>query len=421
MRAVVGSGEAAVIEASRVSAHDARTGVSIFRWEIATLAIAAYYGLYFFIAGGPPLYMHLASGALVAAATVRLALRPVVPRGWWLPALLLPTLLLTVVTREVHGVLLVGSYAAILASYLVLSDGMPWRPVMVYWILLVVVVPSFIASSIIGRSIIPVEEGFMNPPRLLPDLSDPLIRVNIGPYGSTSHYSGLLGVLVVSAALMRLRRRLTPLDLAMLSLGAYLTIASRARVALLTMVCIGVLVTINWRRFHRLLSFIVVIGFTTSVYATALLEAGLVSSDNAVTQFFRIGSEEADFSNGRAWLWAYHLSYFADAPLTGAGLDAIDLTIGERLGTGEVVQAGSESFYTAMLAAFGIAGLMFPLLHLALLVVALARRDLTLTVLAAIVLVQTTAASGFGVLYGLGQSVVLMWLCNRLTRASVDE
>jgi hypothetical protein len=63
-------------------------------------------------------------------------------------------------------------------------------------------------------------------------------------------------------------------------------------------------------------------------------------------------------ASGRAWLWLYHMNLFTDNLWTGVSSAYVDFKVGSVVENKEIARAGSESFFTKLLARDGLWGII---------------------------------------------------------------
>jgi hypothetical protein len=114
----------------------------------------------------------------------------------------------------------------------------------------------------------------------------------------------------------------------------------------------------------------------------------------------KLANMDIGITTGRSSLWFYHLTLFYDNILLGAHSDRILFHIGDILYDGSVAKTASESFYTSVLARFGILGFIFPVLHLYFLVTAILKKCLYSIIWCSIFILGNVFSSLFGGCYG---------------------
>jgi hypothetical protein len=235
-------------------------------------------------------------------------------------------------------------------------------------------------------------------------------RINIGPPGSTIHFIATLAGMAVIISFYRVLVLRQPANFLALIIYGYLLVFSGARSVGLGVVC-GVLIIgigrFKLRFLPHICYFFVSVGLIV-VYGADLVAMLLPQTDELGGNLLKSGN--ADITSGRLWLWGYHLSLFK-ANIFGAGSDSLrGLVVGELASDGEVVGAVAESFYTYLLAVYGIFAIPIFALHLRVLHGVAKAGDILKSAVLVMAIISTAASSIFGGAYGAAIALLIPFL-----------
>ena len=159
-------------------------------------------------------------------------------------------------------------------------------------------------------------------------------------------------------------------DIFFFGLSFYLVFFSTSRSIFMCMGGVLLLFLINWKRIRPRTTVTVATMLIVSVYILENLStyADVLVKNELIGQFLH--AEDFDrygVTSGRSWLWTYHLMvFFSNIPF-GGGRESVDFFVGDWIGAlGEEAHAGSESFYTGILACYGLIGVILIILHISL-------------------------------------------------------
>ena len=253
-------------------------------------------------------------------------------------------------------------------------------------------------------------------------------RVNFGPPGSNSHFTAVisgLGFILCLHSIIFHGKNLRKLLVASLMLYFILFSGSRA-------VYIGVVAASLVIVFPSLCSKNIPIpkygSYLFSTYLVLLMGLLSVYSTGFLATFFQehISGELAssltkshlsDLSAGRIGLWALHISTFIDMPFGGGGSVLRTIELGDSLSDGEVLSASSESFFTYLIAVYGVWGLLAFGFYLFILKELGHSKDYLKSGLLVFALITTAASSLFGGAYGMGIWLIVPLLSAKLVKA----
>lgn len=207
---------------------------------------------------------------------------------------------------------------------------------------------------------------------------DSNMAINILGYG-TKHGTATVGFLLFIASLCNIylkrhigiRWKRFRKDLFFFGLSFYLVFFSTSRSIFMCMGGVMLLLLINWKNFRPRTTITVATLLIVAVYLLENLSAyaDVLAENEIIGQFLHTENfgREYGVTSGRSWLWAYHLAvFFSNLPF-GGGREVVDFRVGDWIGTlGEEAHAGSESFYTGILACYGLIGVILILLHISL-------------------------------------------------------
>ena len=351
-----------------------------------------------------PAYSHISTLILLCAA-VSNGWRHGLPQSSIFRWILASTIALSMVALVTHGsvealypLVHIGGACA----YIMIFRNARIDPRIILAAFVLLVVPEFLLSVFVfgdihasARAIVGLPIG--NAPDILPEEVNQW-RVNIGPFGTTVHFTGELGALLLVTCGLMWKRVRRPLYLIGIVIGMYLTVFSGARTAYLAVLVYGFLCLVNRSRIRPLGSTIAVILVIGLSYGAEVISDILPTATGVIGELVHLNNK-GDITSARSWLWRYHMSALESAPFMGVGFEPLRFSLGDIV-DGKRAKGTSESFYTAMLAAYGLPGLLFPMFHCLLFVAAVRRRQRHLIALAGLVLVSTVANATYGVIYG---------------------
>lgn len=238
-------------------------------------------------------------------------------------------------------------------------------------------------------------------------------RVNIGTPNFTKHFSGDMGLLNAIAGFFIYTYTKKKKYLVVSFFSIYVLFFSGARAALITFLCCIILFLINRRKVNTKLSFSMMILFVALFYlSNTIVEylVLLVPVDSFLGELLKLQLYDTHYgiTSSRDFLWAYHLKLFSSDVLLGVDSSFVRFSIGDRLADGTIASAGSESYYTAMLAQYGLLGLVFPILHLYFFKRALTTQNMFSIIWCAIFILENVFNSTFANVYGVYFFVYIM-------------
>jgi hypothetical protein len=122
---------------------------------------------------------------------------------------------------------------------------------------------------------------------------------------------------------------------------------------------------------------------------------------------------------GRAWLWLYHMDLFFENLFIGTDDSLLDISKGDYTYTGEISQAGTESYYTKLLARDGIWGFIHIGFYLYLLYLAIKSKNNFAYFLIVIIIISNATVSQFSNMYELS-SFLGYWMLFSLLFNNAD-
>lgn len=385
-------------------------------WGAASSIVFVMMAFYFLRAllDLPPELNHIPA-VLLELAALLLLLR----NGFYIPPHLRPLTVSLVILAAV-GWVSGGFYSAFyityhlfgLLAYLLLfgSQTISHRIVPVF--LGVFVLPVFFLA--VGTDWLPTSE-LGNPQALFPS-SDTSWRINIGPPGSTIHFTAEVGLLLLLIGLAAWLRHRTPATTLLVASALYLIVFAGSRSAYIAALMTGVVMLINRHGVNPRATYLTLGTTVALLYASESLAIILPRFEGVLGALTKLTESNLDVTAGRGWLWAYHVNLFLSAPLTGVGLEAIRFNVGDLVANDSVAKASSESVYTRLLAVYGIWGLLVPLIHLYLFKLALASRSVFHIGLATMFILTTVGTSTYATIYGVFHPFVLASLAAILPR-----
>jgi hypothetical protein len=238
-------------------------------------------------------------------------------------------------------------------------------------------------------------------------------RVHVGPWGTTYHYtSDLAQIMFVMGAAYYLGTKKVKY-LIMWGAGGYLLLFAGSRGAYIAIMTMMVMYIVNRRKRRTLVSWILLLSAVSIVYGSEVIGQYLprFSNSHVLASLTRLNSHnEHGVSAGRSWLWQYHLDIFMRNPVQGAGTERVSFRVGDTV-NGKIAPAGSESFYTQILASYGVFGLCFIALHLYLFARCVRHPDIIKLLLCTIAIVNTAANSMLEVLYVPATFFIVAYIC----------
>jgi hypothetical protein len=298
------------------------------------------------------------------------------------------TVILCLISLSLHGILaakdLFISLGGLLCAQYYVSKHR-FNPQIIFMVYLLILIPQFFYDSIVyggdDLKYIPVGENWY---------------LNVITSDSTKHDTCVLGFLLLSASAFYgiMKRKMNLYHWGFIILGLYFIIFSGSRgglMALLSAVFVYYLNKSKVRKGVTILSIILIIAF---VYGIEIFMDSFISigrKDSIIAEFLKVESfQNHGVSAGRMWLWVYHLQEFITSHYLGGGREVIDFTVGDFV-KGEVAEAGSESPFTALLACYGIIGILLIMVYFGMFVYALNRKNRFAVFITTIALIQTIA------------------------------
>lgn len=232
-------------------------------------------------------------------------------------------------------------------------------------------------------------------------------KVHIGYPGSSIHLTGALASLTLLAYLEGLHKKNVSFYFIIFALLYFVIFSgSRALIFSLGLTILSILISkiLKERLKHAWLPLLVMsiffiylspfIGELINAFAFPVVMAGLLKIDNP------------DITSGREWLWGYHLSLFFDRPFGNGSEILREMVVGDSI-NGETISASSESFFTYILAVYGVFSIPLFLL-LPYLFIKLGNIDgINISALVFFAVLATVASSVFGGAYGM--NLVLLY------------
>lgn len=288
------------------------------------------------------------------------------------------------------------------------------------------VVPTFLGLFVLpvffvalGTNWLPASD-LGNPQALLPS-SETSWRINIGPPGSTIHFTAEVGLLLLLIGLAAWLSRRTPANSLLVAGALYLIVFAGSRSAYIAALMTAVVMGLNRHTIRPRATYATLGATIALLYASESLAIILPRFEGVLGALTKLTESNLDVTAGRGWLWAYHLNLFLSAPLTGVGLEAIRFNVGDWVANDTVARASSESVYTRLLAVYGIWGLLIPLIHLYLFKLALASRSVFHIGLATMFILTTVGTSTYATIYGVFHPFVLASLAAIVPRYQKPE
>ena len=291
-----------------------------------------------------------------------------------------------------------------------------------YWL----IIGGSISLLLTSLGVAPTDDVSHSPVRLIP-VADDGWRVNFGPPGSNVHFtaivSGLGFILTLHAVLafgINVKRLL------MLILMTYFCVFAGSRAVYIAIFSATVVMAYSYlftgkqrvRRsgFLAISCFMLFVGLLI-VYSAQLIAPLLGSSlsDGAISNLTK--SDLSDSSAGRIGLWILHLSIFTDNIFGGGGAVLQSLSIGDTLSSGDSLRAKDESYFTYLLAVYGIWSFLIFYLYASVFLHLSRSRDVLKVVLFIFAIISTAASSLFSGAYGMGIWLIVPLLSAKLVKA----
>lgn len=392
--------------ASEIHCRNESNGFLILSGESLALLLfgVMYINIFFAL---PPLAYHAVTLIVILLAGYKLWGQSVALKGWVVGVALI-FIIPSLVNKDFKGFIYSESTLLGMSGYFVLFYNRPMTEDFLSRALWFIVLPGFVVSSLF------VGPGYHfatqeNTPTLIP-LVENLYRINIGPWGTTVHFTGDFGLLLlVSTYFCKSISKNARILLILFS--SYLVLFSGAREAYFTLfVLAGVEVLVYFNKYKLILPWVLVdIAFLYGVQFWAMY---LPSDSGILGELFKTNASYNDLSSGRVWLWALHLNAFWDSPFVGIGRHGFDLLY--QNWSMDTLPATSESYYTSQIAIYGVFGFIFPLLNFMILGAAIKARRGFAIALSSIAIIGTIANSSYGAIYVPFQSLMLPLLASLL-------
>lgn len=269
----------------------------------------------------------------------------------------------------------------------------------------------------------PVNFTFIN--RFVPSISNNF-GINIGPPNFTKHFTGDLGLVSTLSSYFLYKSRKNKIFIFTGVFSCYLLLFSGSRTAIVCGIAIILLILVNQAKIRSNLSIIILLVFIIQFYLIDYAigyVTPLISTDSMIGSLFKLenASNQYGITSNRNFLWSYHLDLFLTDPILGSHSDLIRFRVGDILKDGTIATAGSESYYTAMLAQYGILGLTFPFLHLFLFGKALKQRRLYSILWCTVFILGNVYNSSFNNIYGALNPVIYFLIFGNVTTLSKSQ
>jgi hypothetical protein len=182
----------------------------------------------------------------------------------------------------------------------------------------------------------------------------------------STHFSSVLGgVLLLFGFFNLFKRGRSISDFVIILLGIYLVVFAQSRTTLLATIfslALGVFMKNVKKVFLLLLSLSLILSIylVTPIIQQNTSLLGSLGNSSFTRTFLKIDNAKTSsgISSGREWLWKYHIVLFNQYMWTGAPRSLLDFKAGDVI-NGERATAGSESFFTYVLARYGIWGISY--------------------------------------------------------------
>jgi hypothetical protein len=174
------------------------------------------------------------------------------------------------------------------------------------------------------------------------------------------HFTGRAGFFLLFAALLKFRQARKPWHYLLLAVGLYLIIFSGSRNSIAAaMAVLGMWALPPAQRFllrHPAVALVSVVVAGASMYLLPVLIFQALSAGGFIGRVLQITPENTDVTSGRLLTWLYHLDLFFQNPWTGVSTEMVS-EAGETVS--EKLKASNESFFTKVLAANGMFGMLY--------------------------------------------------------------
>jgi|GEM_PF-6289630 len=359
-----------------------------------------------------PWVAHSASAVLIVAAILKATMTKIPRVALTASAAGLVVLAYSFCLLDTQDVLLAGSWWAVCSSYFILFHRQEIRSRVIVSIAIIVHVLFLLWAAFGLREADPGVP--FNKLTLIPVAENGYI-INIGMPGSTKHFTATLaGMLLLWGIHRFLEGGAKPLHIAITGWAAYLTIFSASRAVYLGVAFALAAMILN-RRKPRMLASMLLLGVGVWACYGLPLVVGAVRPvlPGTIGVLLKTVEDNPDVTAGRAWLWDYHLRVFSENLLGGGRAALVDLQTDVALG---LARGSSESFFTGLLAIYGLAAIAFFLVYIAGYVKALLNRDVEVAGLMMFVIITTATSSLFSDVYGPFSAVMLALVASRWNR-----
>jgi hypothetical protein len=328
----------------------------------------------------------------------------------------LPIIIRTVVWFDQTGLLQTASNVATIVALTIIGRRRRLSVAVLIAFFVFSVIPESVVSKFVlgktGRHDVMAIMRLNISPSYIPT-PDGRWRVHVGPWGTTYHYtSDLAQILLVAGASYYLgTKRIRYLVIGLI--GCYLLLFAGSRGAYIAALSMMAMYFANRNKRRVLASWLILLSTIVTVYGSELIGEYLprVEGNQVLAALTRLNSsEKSGISAGRSWLWQYHLNVFEQKPLRGAGTDRVSFRVGDTV-NGRIASAGSESFYTQVLASYGMFGFFFMALHLYLFGRCIRHPDIIKLLLCTIAIVNTASNSMLEVLYVPATFFIVAYIC----------
>lgn len=288
--------------------------------------------------------------------------------------------------------------------------------VLMNWIL--IAAPISVILTYIGINP-PADVSKFSPVRLIP-VAEEGWRINFGPPGSNIHFTSTiagLGLVLVLHSILTFG--LNKKNFFMVLLMSYMAAFSGSRA-----VYIGVILSLcvivyyvyfkNKKNYFIYFNFLILFFGIIIIFSseTLLLNLGLIVNNEIIASFTK--SQISDPTAGRAGLWLLHISTFISYPFGGGSNYLKNFNVGDLLDSGQVLAASSESFFTYLIAVYGVWSLIIFGFYFFILKKLSQAGDYLKCALFIFALISTAASSLFAGSYGMG-----VWLIVPLLSAKI--
>jgi hypothetical protein len=259
---------------------------------------------------------------------------------------------------DIPAILQTGVFWGSILSYKLFTEKFFISRYTFFWVLLLLIIPYILTS---------------NDPELLKALI-PHAENQWRAFLISVHFSSVLGSLILVFGIYGISKiENLIINFSMVSAGLYLVIFAKSRTSLLATI-ISLLLVMFFTNKKQVALFLVTLLSVVSIYFFVPLiqdHPNLISgfaNTSFVKSFIRLDATDEVYgiSSGRQWLWSYHIELFQKNILTGASRQLTAFKIGDKIGK-ERALAASESFFTYVLARYGIWGISYYVFFLLLL------------------------------------------------------